>query len=257
MNPSTESTSSEQENPFISLLLNLIMPVLFLKKGQSWLQPQQWLGVSESQSAGIILVVALAFPVSYFVYDYFKRGKKNFVSVLGFVSVLLTGGIGVLQLSRTWLIIKEGGIPLIIGLVLLASLKTRYPLIKTFLYNENLLDVNRINTQLEREQKASSLDQLMKESTWLIAASFFFSSAVQFILTGMIVTVEPSENPQRFNEQVGDMTWITYLVILVPSMSITFYALYRLVKGLEKLTGLKFESLLAPHIREKSESTSS
>jgi hypothetical protein len=51
--------------------------------------------------------------------------------VLGLVSILLTGGIGLLQLDTRWLAVKEAAIPGLIGLAVLMSTRTRYPLVKT------------------------------------------------------------------------------------------------------------------------------
>ena len=241
-----KTTPAKQENPLLNLGLNILLPVMLLKKGPLWFDLEP--------TANLLL--ALAFPVIYFIYDFARRKKANFISILGFVSILLTGGIGVLELPRTWFIAKEGGIPLIIGIALVISLKTKYPLVKTFLYNDNVLDVINIDALLKERGKLTEFKALMDSSTWIIAASFFFSSAVQFVLASVIVTVEPAVDPVLFNEQVGDMTWITYLVILIPSFLITGYALLRLVKKLEKLTGLKsFEELLSPQLREKAEAS--
>ena len=43
---------------------------------------------------------------------------------------------------------------------------------------------------------------------------------------------------------VGKQTWVTYLVIGVPLMGIMLFALWRLFKGIEKLTGLSMEDLM-------------
>ena len=64
--------------------------------------------------------IALLFPVAYFIYDFFKRKNVNVISILGFINVLLTGGIGIFGakfgLSKNWFIFKEGFLPLFIGL---------------------------------------------------------------------------------------------------------------------------------------------
>lgn len=235
-------TSNKQaENPWLNLGLNILLPVLILKQGPSWL----------GLTPGPNLLLALAFPVCYFIYDAFARRKANLISILGFISILLTGGIGLLELPRSWFIAKEAGIPFILGLVLLISIKTRWPLIKLFLYNDAILDTERIDRLLQEKQHQKHFEKLMRLCTCLIAASFFFSAVVQFILASVIVTVEPADNPERFNEQIGDMTWITWVVIMVPSMAITAFALWRLVCGLEGLTGLGFEEMLAEPLREK------
>jgi len=42
---------------------------------------------------------------------------------------------------------------------------------------------------------------------------------------------------------VGKQTWVTWLVIGVPMMGIMFFTLWRLFKGIEKLTGLTMEDI--------------
>jgi len=57
------------------------------------------------------LVIALSFPVAYAIYDYNKTRTLNFISLLGFFSTLLTGGIALFELDVEWLAIKEAAIP--------------------------------------------------------------------------------------------------------------------------------------------------
>ena len=59
-----------------------------LRLGRHWLGPKWG------------LIVALVFPLGYGVYDFVRRRKTNFISVLGFVSVLLSGGLGLMKLGR-------------------------------------------------------------------------------------------------------------------------------------------------------------
>ena len=58
--------------------------------------------------------------------------------MLGLIGVLLTGGIALLPLNLKWLAIKETAIPALIGIAVLISTRTRYPLIRTLLYNPNV-----------------------------------------------------------------------------------------------------------------------
>lgn len=132
--------TAKRENLFLNIALNILVPVLLLKKGSTWLPfltPVQ------------VLLVALFFPVAYFSYDLYKRRKYNFISILGFVSILLTGGIGLLQLNPIWVAIKEAAIPALIGVGILLSNKTKYPLIRTFLYNKEIIEVEKIDEALD------------------------------------------------------------------------------------------------------------
>ena len=111
---SENQTMHKRENTFHSLLFNILIPVVFLTQGDRIIS-----------NAATVLGISLAFPVIYFILDFKRRRKANFISILGFVSILLTGGVGLLQLPRFWFIVKETAIPAIIGLAVAGSLFTR------------------------------------------------------------------------------------------------------------------------------------
>ena len=54
----------------------------------------------------LVLIIALLFPIIYFLNDFIKNSKTNFISILGFVNILLTGLIGILGekfgISKNW-----------------------------------------------------------------------------------------------------------------------------------------------------------
>ena len=56
--------------------------------------------------------------------------------MLGCVSVLLTGGIGLIPgATVSMFAIKEAALPTILAIATIVTLKTKTPLIKLFLYN--------------------------------------------------------------------------------------------------------------------------
>lgn len=252
-NTQSKKTQTNEEAPLLNLGLNLVLPIVILMYGNKLLVK---FAPDLVVDPTIILIVALAFPVAYFVYDLYKRKKCNAMSILGFASVLLTGGIGVLELPRNWFIIKEGGLPLVIGLMVVGSLKTKWPLVRTFLYSDKIIDTAKVDAALKARGKVRDFERLMWSSTWLIAFSFFLSSAINFYLAATIVTVEPSVDKVLFNEQVGKMTGVTYVVILVPTIVIMGVALWRLMRGIRLLTDLPMEEIFAADIQEKANENS-
>jgi hypothetical protein len=227
-------TQNKRENVWINLGVNILIPVLILKKGADWLP---------ALSPGGVLIVALLFPVAYFVYDLYQRRKYNFISILGFVSVLLTGGIGLLQLNPIWIAVKEAGIPALIGIAVIASLKTRYPLVRTFLYNKEIIEVEKIDAALTERNNHAGFEKLMTTCTWLLAGSFLVSAVLNFILARIIVTTDPAENAVVFNSELGSLAAWSWPVIVIPCMVVMMLALWKLISGIKTLTGLELEEV--------------
>ena len=109
-----EPRAETQENPLVSLLFNIAIPALILYK------------LSTPERLGPVwgLLAGLAFPLGYGLYDFARRRRTNFISILGFVSILLTGGFGLMELDGIWFAVKEASIPALIGLAVIGSLWT-------------------------------------------------------------------------------------------------------------------------------------
>jgi len=230
----------KRENPLLNIGFNIAVPFLILKKGKDWFG-----GFLEPYFENVaipVLLVAVAFPAGYFIYDYVKRKKYNIFSILGLVSVLLTGGIGIFELSPGWFAIKEAAIPAILGLAVVISLKTPYPLIRTLLYNPEIMNVDRVRAALARNDSQAAFEKLLQKCTYLLAASFLLSAVLNYALARWIVT-SPS-GTDAFNDEVGDMMVWSWPVIVVPSMIIMMVTLWLLVSGILKMTGLKLEEVL-------------
>lgn len=234
----------QRENPWLNIGFNLILPILLLTKGKSLLG---------DLPAWLILVIALAFPVGYFIYDWRKRGKQNVFSILGMISVLLTGGIGLLQLPPEMFLLKETLLPLIIGAGIAASAYTSKPALKFIFYNEDIVDVARIDDRLDTEAKRNAFQAVLKKSTLIFAASSILTAIVNFITTKIIVTADPRIDADRFNEQIGTQTGVTFVVLMIVSLPFMFYALNVVFSGIKNLTGLEVEQVF--HGTKASETT--
>jgi len=231
----------KKENLLINLLFNIIVPAVVLSKlaGYVPLLPYQ------------VLLIALAFPVAYAVYDFYGRKKLNAISVLGFVSILLTGAIGLLDLEHptVWIAVKEATIPLAIGIFVLISNRTKSPLVKTFVYNENILDLPKINSILEENGKKAELDKILNLSSVFLAGSFFVSAVLNFMLA-LILIKSPTGTP-GFNAELGKMIALSYPVIALPSTLLIVGIIWYLFRSLKQLTALTFDELLTEKLREK------
>lgn len=227
----------KQENPFINLVLNIVIPAILMIKGN------KWFGFSAEHS----LMLALALPLLYGLYDLIVRRKYNFLSILGFLSILLTGGIGLLKLPKEWIAIKEAAVPFIIGIAVLISLKTPYPLVRTFIYNKAIIDTEKVNSHLKEKGNVPAFNKLLVNCTWLIALSFLLSTILNFVLAKILIQSETGT--QAFTEELGKMTALSHVVIAIPCTIIMAFALWQLFKGIRKLTGLELEDIFHHHLK--------
>ncbi len=243
--------NQKKESIWLNLGVNVILPTLILMKAQKWLVGA---GLIAQDCAKPIyfFVAALIFPIAYGIWDLIQKKKWNIFSIFGVVNVLLTGTIGLFELSREWIIAKEAGIPTILGLAVLISAYTKKPLVNLLVYNDNLLDTQKVSAALAEKNNTEKFFDALKGATILIAISFFVSGVIQFFLAINIYTENASA--EEFNNQVGQMTWISYVVVLLPCIIITAAAFMKITNAIKNLTGLSFEEVLASELQEKQKS---
>ena len=222
----------QKSNPLLDLLISIIIPSIILMK------------FSGEQHLGTVwgLVVALSLPLFYGLYERITQHKFNIISIIGLISVLLTGGIGLLKLDPEWLAIKEAAVPLVIGLFVLISLKTPYPLIKTLIYNPNIIRVDIVDAVLENRGNTEAFQRLLTKATYYLSATFLFSAILNYFLARYIV-ISPA-GTEAFNEELGQLTLISYPVIALPSMVFLVSIMFWLVRTVRTLTGLSLEQVM-------------
>lgn len=228
----SSNQNSHKSRPMVDLLVSLVIPSLILMK----------LSGDDQLGASTALIVALAFPLGWGLFELARYRQFNLIALLGLISVTLTGGIGLLQLDPQWLAVKEAAIPGILGLAVLLSTYTRYPLIRTLVYNPKLINVEVIRQRLDESGNSEVFDTRLLRSTYFLAGTFLFSSIMNYVLAKAIVT-SPAGSAM-FNEELGRMTLLSYPVIAIPSMVMMmgiFYYLWRTING---LTGLSLEEIM-------------
>ena len=223
------STPARRENPLVSLLFNIVIPVVILMRFSS----DEWLGPVNG------LLVALAFPLAYGIFDYSQRRTLNFLPIVGVVGILLTGGIGLLKLDPKWIAVKEGAIPLFIGIAVIGSLKTRFSLVSVLL--NKVIDSEAVNVALDERGTQAPYKRRLVHATFIVAASFFLSSVSNFLLARLVVVSPPGTT--AFNEELGKMTALSFPVISVPAIIILTIAILYTVVGIRNLTGMDMERI--------------
>ena len=229
----SESTPQKQSGLLGNLAFNIVIPVLILTN----LSSDEYLGPAWS------IVAALIFPIGYGLWDLKQTAKINPFSVLGIVSVFLTGGISLLELPAEYIAIKEATIPAIIGFAVLITQKTSKPLLKVFVLNEQIINWKNLNQSLEKAGAIEEFEKKMAISSYIVAGSFFLSAALNYILAKVILVSAPGTT--EYTEELGRMTALSYPVIVVPSLIMLIGALWYIFVQIKKLTGEELEHFLA------------
>ncbi len=232
-NSTTPPVPKHKPRPLIDLLISLLIPSAILMK----LSGEADLGADGA------LLLALSFPLGWGAFELIKYRKFNFIALLGLVSVLLTGGIGLFKLDNQWLAIKEAAVPGLIGIAVLVSTYTPYPLIRTLLLNKAVLDVDKIHQRLEQGGHTQHFESRLLTATYWLSGTFFFSSAMNYILAKWIV-ISPAGS-EAFNAELGRMNLLSYPMIAIPSMIMLMAIFYYLWRTIHGLTGLTLEEIMA------------
>ena len=228
----------KQENALLNILLNVLLPVTVLSMCSG---EDKWYSLGPK----VALIVAVLLPVGYFIYDFYERRKINAFSIIGFVSVLFTGGLGLLNLSAEVFGIKEASVPLILAFVIWWTGRGPKPLVRALLLNPDIVDVRKVEAAVDKRNSRPDFDRLIKSSTWLLTASMLLSAGLNYFLA--IFFIKGTEHDKElYNAAIAKQTGWGWLVIGVPSMAMMIYAMMRLFKGVKRLTGLETDDILLP-----------
>ncbi len=229
----------KKENLLLNLACNLAIPTFVLMKlsGENRLGPQWG------------MVVALIFPLGYGIYDLVQRKKTNLFSIIGIVSVLLTGGLNQVKAGPMAFAIKEAAVPSIFGAAVLISMRTKRPLVREMLWNDQVIDTARVDAVLAERGQRGELDRLLARASYGMAFSFLLSAVLNFGLARYLLK-SPAGTPE-FNAELGKMTGLSWPVIVLPTMVVTMFVFWKLMSGLTRITGLELDEIFRGGAKDK------
>ena len=108
--------------------------------------------------------------------------------------------------------------------------------------NPLIFNLDLIYESLSDKNKTDEFKAKIQWANHLLAATFVFSATMNYLLAKWIV-VSPAGTAQ-FNEQLGEMTILSYPVIAIPSTIMLMAIMFYVVRSVMKLTNLKLEQIL-------------
>lgn len=237
---STPAPAPKRENLIVNLVCNIAIPTLVLTK----LSEDKYLGAQWG------IIIALIFPLGYGIYDLVQRKKTNLFSIIGVVSVLLTGILNQLKADVFWFAVKEAAMPTLLGVALLASMRTKRPLVRELLWNDLVINTAKVEAALDARGHRTDFERLLARANYGMAASFLLSAVLNYGLARYLLKDSPGTT--AFNEQLGRMNFLSWPVIVLPTTVVTLLVFWRLMNGLTTLSGLTLdEAMHSPPPKEK------
>ena len=225
----------QAKTSILSIIINILIPSMVLL----------WAKKIVDIDPIYILIVALSFPFVYAITELILSKKWSLISILGFISILLTGSIAILKLPPQWIAVKESLIPFCLGTVMLISTKTKSPGM-SFLANI-ILNVEKIQSKALENNKLNEWILTLKKSTLFLSIAFLVSTILNFVLAFYIVKSPPGS--VEFNNEMGVLTVISYPVIAIPALCITAYSMWYLVKKIKDITQYSFEDVISDQLK--------
>ena len=245
----TIKDKKKPDNSLLDIVVNVIAPVMILsfmskEDGKFW-----HLGPVVAMS------VALVLPIAFGIWHFIKHKKLNLFSCVGLFAILLTGLITIYLFynesarPHVGIIfgIKEAIQPLVIGSLFIFTHKMTSPLLNTFLYNDALFDVKRIEKSVKEKDTNPDYRALLWKCSLIMFGSFCVSAVANLFLSLYFFRdLSPSISNWKveYNEIVGKITGWGFLVIGAPFFFVMAFILYFMLKGLKNITGLETEEIL-------------
>lgn len=175
-------------NP-VNILVNIAIPVIVL------------FTLSAPDRLGPVpaLLIAIGIPAVWGMIGLIRTRKVETSSILGVISVLATGVIGVFELSTRLFAFKEAAIPLGFAALLLASNTTKFPIVT--LLADMVQRREKVLTSVERLDRQQEYHQHLVRSGSIWAGIMSLSGVLKFALATWLVRAPAGT--ESFNHQLA------------------------------------------------------
>lgn len=186
------------------------------------------------------LIVALVPPIAWGIVSMIREGQISALAVLAIVSVILTGGVGLLRLDPRWFAIKEAAVPAAMGLATIGTASTRFAVVGILL--DRLFDLGRVRQAAEARGARARVDRAVRRATVLAGTVLVATAGITFALARYVVRSETGS--EAFGDELGQYTLLSVPALLVPSTIAMAWVLVRVLEAIEEATGEDREAFL-------------
>src|SRR5699024_598678 len=175
-------------NP-VNVLVNIAIPVVVL------------LTLSAPDRLGPVpaLLLAIGIPAVWGTVGLIRTRKVEVSAILGVISVLATGVIGVFELNTRLFAFKEATIPLEFATLLLASNTTRFPIVT--LLADMVQRRDKVRTSIEQLDRQQQYHEHLVRSGTIWAGIMALSGVLKFALATWLVRA--TAGTESFNHQLA------------------------------------------------------
>lgn len=175
-------------NP-VNIFVNIAIPVVVL------------LTLSTPDRLGPVsaLLIAIGIPAVWGVIGLIRTRKVEVSSILGVMSVLATGVIGVFELSTRLFAFKEAAIPLGFAAILIISNTTKFPIVT--LLADMVQRRDRVRSAVESLDHQDAYHQHLVRSGTIWAGIMTLSGVLKFALATWLVRA--AAGTEAFNHQLA------------------------------------------------------
>ncbi len=212
---------------WVQMLVLFVIPIVILTRFSG---PEQ-LGKTGA------LLAALAFPVAFELYNLSKRRKPSLASLLAIGGIMVTGVIGLLELSESWLAARRAIPYLAVSGALLVSILIKRPLVNVLL--PQVFDMDKILAVVRKKRLEAELEQGITRTGYLLCGFFVLLAIANYILTLVVMG-----GPAEFNQDYARLRVVSLVAVSVPMLIGITAIVYYLIHMIERLTGLDFEDIL-------------
>lgn len=216
-------------NP-VAVLVNIGIPAVIL------------LTLSAPDRLGALpaLLLAIGIPAAWGIVELVRKRRVDISAILGVISVLLTGVIGVFELSTRLLAVKEAAVPIGFAIILVVSNSTRFPVVTVLADMVQRRD--HVRTEIDRSGQHAAYRKHIERSGTIWAGIMLLSGVLKFILTSLVV--KSAAGTEEFNHELARYVLLqlptTFTLTGVLMLSLIWY----IASGTATLTGLKTADVL-------------